>query len=72
MTEFRIIDLRTGIIEPEVTVKSISPEKAAEEALGVQVVRSGKPKHLVCRIYWTTNGTTNMIRFYSQTAHPHS
>lgn len=70
MPKFRVIDLRTGVIEPEASVEANSPEEAAEKALGIKAFRSGAPKHLVCRVYWVTNGTTNMVRLYLQTSHP--
>jgi len=70
LPEFRVIDLRTAVIEPETAVEASSPEEAADKALGIKAFRSGVPKHLVCRVYWVTNGTTNMVRLYSQTSHP--
>ena len=69
MPEFRVIDLRTAVIEPEAAIEAASPEEAAEKALGVKAFRSGAPKHLVCRVYWVTNGPTNMVRLYRQTNH---
>jgi len=69
LPEFRVIDLRTAVIEPEAAVEAKSPEEAAEKALGIKALRSGVPKHLVCRVYWVTNGTTNMVRLYSQSNH---
>ena len=67
---FRVIDLRTGVIEPEIVVEAQSPEEAAQRALGIKAFRSGVPKHLVCRVYWVSNGTTNMVRLYKASAYP--
>ncbi len=72
MAEFRVIDLRTKTVAPEALVQAQSPEGAAESALGVKAVRSGKPQHLICRVYWETNGTTNMVRLYSESAYSQS
>lgn len=62
MPKFRVIDLGTGVIEPEASVEANSPEETAEKALGIKAFRSGAPKHLACRVYWVTNGTMNMVR----------
>lgn len=44
---YRVIDLRTGVIETEIVVDNArSPEHAAREALGMAVVRSGSKKDL--------------------------
>ena len=68
MPVFRIIDLRTGIVEPEQQVDAKSPEQAAEQALGLKLVRSGHPRTLVCRVYWSDANNTNMVRLYSKVA----
>lgn len=68
MPEFRVIDLRANTIVPEIKVEAKSPEEAAEKALGVMLVRSGLPKTLACRVYWTEGGQTNMVRLYGQPA----
>lgn len=70
MTEFRVIDLRSNIIEQEQKVSGSSPEDAARQALGIDVFRSGLKKHLVARVYWQgLSGPPNMVRLYSSTAH---
>lgn len=52
MTEFRIIDLQTETIDPAPkTVVATSPERAAELALGVKLVRSGAKQNLRARVY---------------------
>lgn len=67
---FRIIDLRSGTIEPELHTEARSPEEAAEHVLGLQLVRAGHPRNLVCRVYWQDATTvTNMVRLYSRSMH---
>jgi hypothetical protein len=68
---FRIIDLRTGVIEPEQHVEARSPEQAAETALGMKLVRSGHARSLVCRVYWKDANNTNMVRLYTKVAAQH-
>ncbi|MBJ3785502.1 hypothetical protein [Devosia sediminis] len=70
MPSFKIIDLRSGIIEPEVHTEARSPEMAAEQALGLKLVRAGNPRNLVCRVYWQEATNTNMVRLYSKSEHP--
>lgn len=70
LPEFRVIDLRSKVIQPEKTVVANSPEQASEIALGIRGVRSGKPHHLICRAYWQEAGKTSMVRLYRVSAHP--
>lgn len=72
MTEYQVIDLRSAIIDPEpIMIEAASPEKAAEKALGIHLVRSGALKDLVARVYWQkTNEPKNMIRLYQQVGDP--
>lgn len=70
MAEFRVVDLRSGNVERETVIEASSPEEAAERILGVRSFRSGRRGHLVCRVYWVSNGTTNMVRLYKAPAHP--
>lgn len=72
MPVFRIIDLRTGVIEPEQRVEARSPEQAAENALGIKLVRSGHARSLVCRVYWDDANNTNMVRLYTKVASQHA
>lgn len=72
MPVFRIIDLRSGVIEPETQVEARSPEQAAENALGLKLVRSGHARTLVCRVYWNDANNTNMVRLYTKVAEHHS
>jgi len=64
--QFRVIDLRSGVIEPEHIVDASSPEEAALQALGEKGVRGGQNRtRLFCRVYWTDGGgQTNMVRLY--------
>lgn len=68
---FRVIDLRTGIVEPELKIEARSPEQAAENALGLKLVRSGHARSLVCRVYWDDANNTNMVRLYTTVAQQH-
>lgn len=65
MPLFRVIDLRSGTIEPESLVDARSPEDAALQALGEKGVRGGQNRNrLICRVYWSQDGQTNMVRLY--------
>lgn len=70
MRQFRVVDLRPDATEPEQFIKASSPEAAAANALGSQLVRGnrgrGKP---VCRVYWQdSTGETTMIKMYTPSA----
>jgi hypothetical protein len=64
--KFRIIDLRSDQIDPVIRfVEASSPEAAAHQVLGQEVVRSGSKKDLIARAYWQQTGhVTNMVRLY--------
>jgi hypothetical protein len=68
--EFRVIDLHTETIDPTPkTVKAASPEKAAELALGLELVRSGSKSDLRARVYCQMPGQPlTMVRLYSKVA----
>lgn len=66
MPIFRVVDLRSMTITPEYNVEESSPEGAAEIALGMRVFRGGDRKNLVCRVYWQSRDSLNMVRLYSQ------
>lgn len=70
MPQFRIVDLRSGVGESEINVEGKSPEHAAETALGMKLVRSGHPRGLVCRVYWSDADNTNMVRLYTRVTEP--
>jgi len=67
---FRVVDLQTEIIDTEPRiVKAASAEKAAELALGAQLVRSGVRKNLRARVYFQTPGQpVTMVRLYARVA----
>jgi hypothetical protein len=74
---FRVVDLRSDVIRPEVQVEAGSPEEAARLALGAKLVRAGAKRHLACRVYWESHGILNMVRLYDveepgQTSTPRS
>jgi len=65
LPQFRVIDLRSGKIEQELVVDARSPEDAALQALGENGVRGGQNRNrLICRVYWSQDGQTNMVRLY--------
>ena len=64
---FQVIDLRPETIVPPVEVEAASPEAAAREVLGLDVVyRSGHRRDLVARVYWQSVGGKTMVRLYRQ------
>jgi len=68
MTEYQVIDLRSETIDHEaIKVSASTPEHAAQEALGLHLVRSGAKKDLVARVYWQPqNQPKSMVRLYKQ------
>lgn len=68
MTAYRVIDLATETIEPEAKiVDAMSPEHAAQLALGVDLVRSGARRNLRARVYSESPGQPkSMVRLYSK------
>lgn len=49
-------------------VTAPSPEKAAAEVCGMELVRSGAKADLVAKVYWQvgSGGLTNMVRLYQK------
>lgn len=70
-TEYRVIDLQTETIDPQPkTVKAVSREKAAELALGLELVRSGAKRDLRARVYCQQPGQPlTMVRLYTKAWH---
>ena len=68
MIEYRIIDLQVETIEPkEIVVCASSPERAVQDALGVEVVRSGSKRDLRARVYFQHPGQPlSMVRLYTK------
>lgn len=63
---YRVLDLSTGSAQqPEQTIQAKSPEAAASQVLGMDVVRSGAKRDLMARVYWQVAGRPlNMVRLY--------
>lgn len=70
MSQYRVIDLLPDVIDPEaIIVDAVSPEKAAERALGVSLTRSGARHDLRARVYHQKPGEPlNMVRLYGRVA----
>lgn len=70
MIKFRVIDLQGGTIDPEPKIVAAqSPERAAEQALGVSLVRSGARQDLRARVYYQhPDQPMNMVRLYTKVA----
>ncbi len=65
--KYRVVDVRTDVIDPqEISIDGArSPEDAARQALGMDVVRSGHRRDLVARVYWQSLGQpVTMVRLY--------
>lgn len=75
-TSYRVIDLRpsepdddTMLVRETIVSGVKSPEAAARDALGLELVRSGSKKDLVAQVYWQLSpDATNMVRLYSRVA----
>lgn len=68
-TEYRVVDLGPAAIDPEERIVTgvNSPEAAAELALGVKLVRSGRKTDLRARVYFRPTGAPlSMVRLYTQ------
>lgn len=63
---YRVVDLRGETIVPDVIVDTASsPEEAARQALGVDLVRTGQRKDLHARVYFQHRGQPlTMVRLY--------
>lgn len=66
MLHYRVIDLtNTAIDDKEHVIPARSPEAAAKDLLGIEVVRSGSRQNLVARAYWQNpNQPVSMVRLY--------
>lgn len=68
---YRVVDVRGDIDEATETIiaGARSPEDAARQALGLDLVRSGRRKDLIARVYWQSPGQPmNMVRLYRRVA----
>ena len=71
MTNFRVVDCRSEIIDPQeiVIANATSPEDAVFKALGEKVVRSGRKTDLRARVYFQhPNQPLSMVRLYTKVA----
>lgn len=64
MTLFRIVDLRKSAASQDIQVEANSPEDAAALILGMHVFRGGTAGNVVCRVYWQSRDSLNMVRLY--------
>lgn len=66
MPQYRVIDLRTPAIDkPGTHCSGKSPEAAATNLLGFEVIRSGPRHNLVARAYWQNpDQPISMVRLY--------
>jgi hypothetical protein len=71
MKSFRVVDLRQDALlgDTDIVVEGVqSPEAAARDVLGIQVVRSGAKRDLVAKVYWQPLGQPlTMVRLYAKT-----
>lgn len=70
---YRVVDLTTVVIDPVDTIIEgvSSPEDAARQVMGIDVVRSGVRKDLVARVYWQALGhPVTMVRLYRRLEAP--
>jgi hypothetical protein len=66
---YRVVDLRPAAdLAPDITITGVqSPEAAAKQALGLDLVRSGSRKDLVAQVYWQlAPESKNMVRLYAR------
>jgi hypothetical protein len=69
LVDFRVVDVRSEIAGLSSVVEAATPEAAAIKALGVDVIRSGRTKDLVAKVYWQLPGhTANMVRLYQRSS----
>jgi hypothetical protein len=69
MTNYRVVDCRTTVVDPSEIVIShaASPEDAAFQALGEALVRSGRRSDLRARVYFQhPNQPMSMVRLYAK------
>lgn len=67
-TDYRVVDLGSSVIDPDdqIITGVSTPEAAAELALGVKLVRSGRKSELRARVYFQASGQPlTMVRLYT-------
>jgi len=67
LKKFRVIDLRQSV-ETETYVVADTPDAAAHQALGIEVVRGGNRRTLVAKVYSETESGLSMVRLYARAA----
>lgn len=65
-TDYRVIDLRGAEGREHRVASGKAPERAASEALGLDLVRSGSPRELTAKVYWrnVADEPINVVRLY--------
>ena len=66
---YRVVNLDPDRIDIEdQIIAAPSPEKAAAEVLGMELVRSGAKADLMAKVYWQAadGDPTNMVRLYKK------
>ena len=69
MTNYRVVDCRSAIIDPNEIIisQASSPEDAAFKAMGETLLRSGRRSDLRARVYFQhPNQPMSMVRLYSK------
>lgn len=68
---FRVVDLRQSAPSSDIDIivdDAPTPEAAARQALGIDVVRSGARRDIVAKVYWQPLGQPlTMVRLYART-----
>jgi hypothetical protein len=64
---FRVIDLRQSV-ETETLVVADTPDAAAHQVLGIEIVRGGNKRALVAKVYSETESGLSMVRLYARSA----
>lgn len=65
LRKFRVVDLTSEEVRPDILVDAASPEDAVAQALGLKVTRSGPRSNLAARVYWQMpNAPLTMVRLY--------
>jgi hypothetical protein len=65
--QYLVVDLRFATAMPSTTVvsRAYNTEAAAQLVLGIDLVRSGRPKDLQAKVYFVDrSGVLNMVRLY--------
>lgn len=67
MLNYRVVDCRAETVRPIISLEARSPEEAAREALGEDLVRDGHIRNLRARVYSLDQGRPlALIRLYAK------